>query len=303
MRIYQDLNDFQKLSLQLDSLTIGQFDGVHRGHLYLISQLFGEKGVLTFAPSPKEVVSGHKVPSIMSLDQKLKHLEKAGVDHTFVVPFDLNVAKLSAEDFAQKYIFNTFRPREIIVGYDFAFGKNREGDFDRFRQMAKKWNYQVKQSTAHKIDDTIVSSSLVRENLREGRVRQANQLLGYDYYIQGKVIEGQQLGRSLGFPTANIETGNDLFLKWGVYLAEARLGNERHYCVCNLGQKPSVISDGPVILECFLLDFDRDIYGEPVSIHFLDFLRAEQQFATLQDLKQQIQKDVEMARTRSKSQS
>jgi len=214
-----------------------------------------------------------------------------GVDVLFLVPF-AEVAQLTAEDFAQKYVIEPFSPKQIVVGYDFAFGKGRQGSIETFRSLVDK-NVKLNLVNAFRVKDQVVSTSLIRQNILDGDVQSAKDFLGRAYEVQGTVIQGHKRGRRLGFPTLNLAYHEfQLLPKIGVYAVEVKIQKVIYYGVCNVGHNPTFLQGSTMNVECHILDFDREIYNQPVSIFFLQRLRDEQRFVSQSDLVLQIQKDI-----------
>ncbi|MEN0065831.1 MAG: bifunctional riboflavin kinase/FAD synthetase [Myxococcota bacterium] len=284
-------------------VTIGNFDGVHLGHRALIerTQAMAERlgapsGVLTFDPAPQQVLRPEKAaPRIQSLAQRLESLEMTGVDLVIVEPFTKALAAFSAEQFAEQILLQRIGVRGLALGHDFRFGKSRQGSIETLQACL---SVPLEHQGAIELDGAPISSSRIRRALVEGHVVPAAACLGRLHAVRGTVIAGDQRGRTLGFPTANVREVEGLLPAQGVYATWAQHRGQRHPAVANLGTRPTV--DGPhhVVLEVHLLDFSGDLYGEVLTIEFVDFLRGEKAFADLDALKAQIAQDAQAARDR-----
>ncbi len=286
-------------------LTIGSFDGVHLGHQSVVRQLVEQAHlhaspavVITFHPHPALVLGKRLGPYYLTeVEERVALLEELGVDVVITVPFDRQVARLSAEDFMQR-LKDTLGVKQLWVGRDFALGHNREGDVRRLGEIGVRLGYQVKLVEPFVMDGAVVSSSRIRGALSEGDVGTARRLLGRFYAIKGKVVPGDARGRLMGIPTANLEVWEERFLpQSGVYACFALLGDECYQAVVNIGVRPTF--DGRstrVHIEAHVLQFDREIYGETMKLLFVAYLRAERRFDAASALVTQIQRDIEQAK-------
>jgi riboflavin kinase/FMN adenylyltransferase len=298
------IDDLAKASLRQQTvLTIGAFDGVHVGHQALIAQVVDRArvtdrlaAVMTFHPHPAEVLAPERAPGYLTtLGEKVALLEVLGVDLLVLLAFNRDVAQTSAREFMEAACLH-LRIRELWVGADFALGRAREGDPVRLRELGEMLGYQVHVVNPVESDQGVISSSRVRALLREGRVRDAAQLLGRYPSLSGEVVLGAQRGRTLGFPTANLEVRPERVVPAdGVYAAFALLGSQRHAAVANVGVRPS-FDNGHRTVETHLFDFDRDIYGCDLVVEFVARLRNERRFEDVDDLVAQIGRDSESAR-------
>lgn len=285
-------------------VTIGTFDGLHHGHRELIAlmkaeaeTIGGETVIITFHPHPREVVGLDKTPVFLlnTLDEKRALLASTGIDHLVVIPFTPDFAQLSAEDYITKFLVQHFHPHTIIIGYDHRFGNNRKGDYRLLEEKAAEYHYQVKEIPELMLSEITVSSTRIREALLQGRISVANELLGYPYFFSGTVIKGNQLGRTIGYPTANlfIADARKLIPGNGVYAVQVLLENTGHTLLqgmMNIGVRPTVNGTQRSI-EVNLFDFDADIYGEILTIYLHEKLRDEVKFNGLEELKSQLAKD------------
>ena len=286
-------------------LAIGVFDGVHRGHQAVISTSAdharapnGTPVVVTFDPHPEKVLRPQAAPHLLSATQhKIALIRALGVEHLLVIGFDKQFAATEPEDFVQKLATYSKPLREICVGHEWSFGKNRRGNLALLKTLGANLDFDVVGIAPVKINGSVVSSTAIRQAIEKGDLANAAEMLGREYTILGTVTRGDSLGTKIGFPTANLSAHSEQFPPNGVYAAEARIDGELHRGVINLGIRPTV-SGGKSerVLEIHLFDFNRDIYGRDVEARFLKFLRSEKKFENLDALVQQIRQDVEQAR-------
>ena len=286
-------------------LAIGVFDGVHLGHQAVIStsatharEAGGTAVVVTFDPHPAKVLRPDNAPHLLTATQhKIALIRDLGAAHLLVLRFDREFAATSPEDFVRQLVENSRPLREICVGHEWSFGKGRAGNLALLKELGRASGFNVIGVEAVKVNGEVVSSTAIRKAVAEGNLVKATQMLGREYTILGTVIRGAQLGRQLGFPTANLSAHSEQFPPNGVYVAEARLGGTLHRGVANLGFRPTV-TDGKSerLLELHLFDLDGEIYGEEMEVRFLRYLRPEQKFAGVGALKTQIAEDVRQAR-------
>jgi riboflavin kinase/FMN adenylyltransferase len=294
-RQIEGLNAFRKAVV-----TIGTFDGVHTGHQKIIDQLKqeakkinGESVLITFDPHPRKVLDpGKPLKLINTLDEKIELLKKQGLDHLVIVPFTLQFASLSAEEYIQDFLFNRFHPHTVIIGYDHRFGHDRKGDYHMMEDFAEKLAFQLKEIPEHIVDSIIVSSTKIRDAIRLGDVQIANDLLGYEFFFQGTIIQGNKLGRKLGFPTANLQINDrdKLIPGHGVYAVTAALDQREFQGMMNIGIRPT-LNDGLFMIEVNLFDFDEEVYGQELKVHVRKFMRPEIKSNGLDALKEQITRD------------
>jgi riboflavin kinase/FMN adenylyltransferase len=286
-------------------LAIGVFDGVHRGHQAVISTSAdhaaasnGTPVVMTFDPHPEKVLRPQAAPHLLSAtEHKIALIRALGVEHLLIITFDKQFAATEPEDFVQKLIIHSKPLREICVGHEWSFGKNRRGNLDLLKKLGAKFNFDVVGIPPVKINGAVVSSTAIRQAIEKGDLAKAAEMLGREYTILGTVTRGDNLGKKIGFPTANLSAHSEQFPPNGVYVAEARIDGELYRGVINLGIRPTVSSGkSERVLEIHLFDFNRDIYGRDVEVRFLKFLRPEKKFQDLDTLVQQIRQDVEQAR-------
>jgi riboflavin kinase/FMN adenylyltransferase len=306
MTVYTNLQELPIFNNAV--ITIGTFDGVHYGHQQILElmksaakQVNGETVIITFHPHPRKVIGNHKAPIYLlnTLDEKIALLEKHGIDHLIIVPFTEKFAQQLAEDYIAEFLVNTFHPHTIIIGHDHRFGKDRTGDFQLLKDKAPEFGYEVKEIPGYMLKDITISSTKIREALLIGDIETAHDLLGYDYFFTGKVVEGNQLGRTIGYPTANLQIAdeNKLIPSNGVYavlVSNEKLKINRQGAMMNIGFRPTVEGNKRMI-EVNIFDFDQTIYGETLTITLKKHLRSEEKFSGLDTLKEQLEKDKQAA--------
>ncbi len=304
MKVLRSISELAALPGPL-FLAIGVFDGVHLGHQAVISTSAqharaadGTPVVVTFDPHPVKVLRPDNAPHLLTATQhKIALIRDLGVAHLLVLHFDRAFAATSPEDFVRELVENSRPLREICVGHEWSFGKGRAGNLALLKQLGAKWDFNVIGVEAVKVNGEVVSSTAIRQAVETGNLVKATQMLGREYTILGTVVRGEQLGRKLGFPTANLSAHSEQFPPNGVYVTEARIGGALYRGVANLGFRPTVAGQTTErVLELHLFDLDREIYGEEMEVRFLRYLRPEQKFPDLEALKAQIAADVRQAR-------
>lgn len=297
------INGFENLpSISKNTITaIGNFDGVHLGHkkiLKFLSKKADELGllsmVLTFSPHPEKILGETRIKMIQTLDQRLEEIKKFGIQSVLVISFDKKFSNFSGQEFIQKILVNLLRARVLIVGKNFRFGKNREGDTFLLRRLASRFNLQVFSLPSVNKGGMIVSSSLIRKFLQEGEIEKPNVLLGRTYVIEGEVIKGKSRGKILGFPTANIQTRNEI-VPPGVFITNVTIGLKKIPSLTNIGHCPT-FGQQETNIESYIINFSKNLYGKKISIHFIKKLREEIKFDTSEKLSQQIKKDIDTAK-------
>jgi riboflavin kinase / FMN adenylyltransferase len=281
-------------------LTIGTFDGVHTGHQQVIAQMKkraaevgGETVIITFDPHPRTIVKAAEgIRLINTLNEKIELLAEKGIDNLVIIPFTETFAQLSPEDYISQFLIRYFRPHTLIIGYDHHFGKGRSGNFLLLEQQASVYNYHLQEIPVHLLNSISVSSTRIRKAISEGDMGTANPLLGYTYFFSGEVMEGNKLGRTLGYPTANLSIGEKtkLIPGDGVYAVDVRVSDEpgkTYRGMMNIGFRPTV--DGTRrMIEVNIFNFDRMIYGRNLNVAVKTFIRQEQKFSSLDELKEQL---------------
>ncbi len=317
MQVHRDLS--QLPVFKNAALTIGTFDGVHRGHQQIIHQLKtaaaaanGESIIITFEPHPREVLlpEDHGVQLLNTLEEKIGLLAEQGIDHVIVAPFTPEFSKLSAAAYIEDFLVKNFHPHTIIIGYDHHFGHNREGDIRLLESVQEKFNCIVIEIPREVVHHVGVSSTKIRHHLRDGHVILANELLGYPYFLSGAVIHGDKRGRELGYPTANLEVQDKkkLIPGEGVYAVRVALEGTRIDAtlrrspppgghnpqllkgMLNIGRRPT-FHEKELRIEVNIFDFGEEIYGENMTIYFIDFIRPDEKFDTVPALVAQMGKD------------
>lgn len=305
MKIYTDLNQFQ---VERPVVTIGTFDGIHLGHQKVIARLNdfarqhnGESVIFTFHTHPRLVTSPDETTLrlLTTLEEKTELLEKFGIEHLIVYPFNREFANLAYHEFVEKILVEKLKTHCLVVGYDHKFGKNREGGFEYLQKCAEKYNFHIEKLDALLVDDDSVSSTKIRNALESGEIEKANQFLGYPFTLHGTVVSGNQLGRKLGFPTANIESSNKykIIPGYGVYAVKVRLKQGEYNGMLNIGTRPTFNNNADNrSIEVNIFDFDGDIYGQEITLGFVEKIRDEQKFSGMNHLAEQLVKDRESAR-------
>lgn len=300
MKIYNNFTDFVKVPNAI--VTIGTFDGVHLGHQAILKDMVktakeigGETVVITFFPHPRQVlnINAANLRFITTQEEKLKLLEKSGIDNVVVVNFTKEFSRVSSEDFIRDYIIEHINPVKLVIGYDHHFGNNRMGDFNLLNEMQNKYNFQVQRIEAHDVENIAVSSTKIRHSLQQGDIERANALLGYHFSYIGKVVSGNKIGRELGYRTANINLEKEFRLieTSGVYATYVDYEGKEYKSMTYIGKKPTVNNDEIENIEVHLFDFDGDLYDKEIKVRFVKRVRGEQKFESLDALKKQIQID------------
>src|SRR5438552_10570199 len=304
MEILRSISELNQLRGPL-FLAIGVFDGVHRGHQAVIStsarharSAEGTSVVVTFDPHPAKVLRPRNAPHLLTATQhKIALIRALGVSHLLIIEFNREFAATSPEDFVQRLVTHSKPLREICVGHEWSFGKDRRGNLDLLKKLGAQFHFDVVGIPPVKVNGAVVSSTAIRRAVEKGDLATAAAMLGREYTILGTVVAGDNLGKKLGYPTANLSAHSEQFPPNGVYLAEAQIHGILHHGVVNLGYRPTVSSGkSERVLEIYLLDFDRDIYGENVEVRFVRYLRPERKFDSLEALVGQIELDVRQAR-------
>ncbi|MGC4084056.1 MAG: bifunctional riboflavin kinase/FAD synthetase [Vicinamibacterales bacterium] len=285
-------------------LALGNFDGVHRGHrkiLERVRRVASERSatavVMTFDPHPPRVVRPDKAPPLlMTKAQKLEALAEAGVQGTAIVRFTHELSQWDPETFVRTVLVDWLHVSEVWVGANFLFGRDRAGTFSLLRTLGARYGFNAEKIDPVRYKDFVVSSTRVRRLINEARVDEAGALLGHQYSIDGVVVHGAQRGRTIGFPTANVSTENELLPPNGVYATTARIGGVVYPSVTNIGVRPTVDASGVVSIETHVFNLDRDLYGTPIRVGFVQRLRDERRFESIDALKAQIQADCDRAR-------
>lgn len=285
-------------------VTIGNFDGVHLGHRKLIERVIAASRthaarsvVFTFDPHPVQVLfPERKLKRLFPREDQCDQLREMGVDALVIEPFSRQLSQTAPAEFLKNYIFEPLNPRGLIVGYDFSFGANRQGGVAQIEEITRKRKLLLEIVPAFEAAGGVVSSTRIRQTIAAGDMGLARELLGRPFYVQGLVEKGNQRGRRLGFPTANLTVQNECLPSIGVYATWTWVRGKRYQSATNVGRNPTFQDDGPVSVESYILRFDDYIYGEAVRVEFAERLRAEKKFSSVDELKAQMTLDVESAR-------
>jgi riboflavin kinase/FMN adenylyltransferase len=281
------------------SATIGNFDGVHTGHKRILSavkETAGKKGlsscVITFHPHPQKVLQNIEIPLLMPIRERLRLLENEGIDFVACYTFTKDMSKITAKDFISEILIGKLKVKHLIIGPDFSFGRKREGNADLLKAMGKAYDFETSIVGPVFIDNEVVSSSAIRNFLREGDAKKAARFLGYFYYIEGQVTEGEKRGRQIGYPTANLDTDWDILPKTGVYATKTYFDGNKLDSITNIGYRPTFGSH-KLLIETHIFDFNSDIYGKRLRLEFIERIRDEKRFESVDALASEIRKDVE----------
>ncbi len=307
MKIFQGFEALEEIKNPV--LTIGTFDGVHLGHQKIIQQLNaeaekigGESVLFTFYPHPRMVLypDTHGLKLIQTQVEKIDKLRRIGLDNVIVHPFTKEFSRLTAIEFVRDYLVNRLHVKKLVIGYDHQFGKNREGSLEFLLEVCETYGFEVIEIGAQEIDEVNVSSTKIRNAIQSGEMALAESYLGEPFELYGKVIEGEALGRQIGFPTANLDVESDIKLipATGVYAVNVLLNDGRIYeGMMNIGSRPTITDEKHVSIEVHLFDFIGDLYGEQVTVQLLSRFRDEQKFSSVDELTDQLKKDEEAIRS------
>jgi len=302
MHVYRNIDDVKRD--EKTAVTVGTFDGVHLAHRSIIDKVLElskqnilRSFIVTFEPHPQEVLK-NKTPDIKlltTIDEKLRLFEKARVGHVLIINFTEEFSKTQATEFYKKYIYGKIGISDLVIGYDHLFGRNREGDFGTLTKLGDEFNFKIHRVEEIDVDGEPVSSSRIRKYFAEGKIEMANELLGYEYSFDGIVIEGDKVGRTIGYPTVNLKPvkENKVMPNDGIYCVRVKSGNEEYYGMMYLGYRPTLSAGIIRALEINLFDFDKNIYGEKLTVSFLTKLRDDIKFNSKEELIEQINRDKE----------
>ena len=298
MKIFRSIQDFTTSGKTI--VTLGTFDGVHKGHKSILEKLINnskasgcESVVLTFFPHPRMVLQQDTdIKLLNTIDEKAQLLEEYGVDNLIIHPFDHAFSRLTAEGFVKDILVDKLNISKIIIGHDHRFGRNRTADINDLIAYGNEYGFEVEQISAMEINEVSVSSTKIRNALNEGTIETANKFLGYPYFVTGKVVKGKQLGRTIGFPTANISIAEDYKLvpPHGVYVVSSIINDKLTYGMMSIGTNPTV-GGTSLSVEVYYFDLDKDLYGKELRVSIYYRMRDELKFASLQELKHQIEED------------
>lgn len=299
MNVFRDLKSLSKFKNAV--ITVGTFDGVHIGHQKILAklnakakELDGESVLITFHPHPRFVINpdDKSLKLINTLDEKIKILTKYNIDNLVIVPFTKDFSNISADEYIIDFLVKYFSPKCIAIGYDHHFGKDRKGDINLLKKLQNQFQYKILKIEKEELEEITISSTKIRAALKDGNIESANNLMNHEYIIEGFVTKGKQLGRTIGFPTANILIEHDYKLvpKNGVYAVKIIIKDNEYLGMLNIGIKPTFEENNKTI-EVNIFDFEENIYGEKICIKFVSFLREETKFESIEELKNQLKKD------------
>lgn len=299
MKVIRNINDL--CGLQNPVITIGTFDGVHLGHRKIIERINqlakernGQSVIITFHPHPRFVINPDDttLKLLSTVDEKIKLLEDCGVDVAVIIPFSREFSEQSPEDYIENFLVKYFHPSCIVIGYDHKFGRDRKGDFHLLEQLKKKYNFDLEEISKQALDDITISSTKIRNALHDGEITKANELLGYAYTLSGLVIKGLQNGRKLGYPTANLQLiePTKLTPKTGIYAVYVYVDGIKKRGMLSIGYNPT-FGGKHISVEVNILDFDKDIYGQMITLEFVKYIRSEKKFNSIEDLIAAIDQD------------
>ncbi len=301
MKVFRNIIEARNIPKAV--VTIGTFDGVHLGHQAIFNKMKsiaknigGQTVVVTFEPHPRQVlnIDSSHLRFLTTPEEKLAKFEAFGIDNVLIINFTKEFSRTPSEVFIKDYIIDHIKPAYIVVGYDHHFGKNRMGDFGLLSDLKKKYNFQVERIAAQDVENIAISSTKIRNALAVGNVKSANRLLGYTYSVAAEVVAGNKIGRTLGFPTANLELPREyMLLNGGVYVCTVDYDGKTYKAMANIGHRPTIgdrSKDQPII-EVNLFDFDDDLYGKRIRVRFIDRIRDEEKFDSLEELKAQLEQD------------
>jgi riboflavin kinase/FMN adenylyltransferase len=303
MQVINDINEFEYD--RKSAVTVGTFDGIHLGHREIVEKLNKVKAakglrsiVMTFEPHPQIVLRNRtgNIKILTTLEEKLSIFRELNIDIVCVIKFTKEFSETTAEDFYKNYLIDKTGLTDLILGYDHMFGKNREGNFDTLKLLSEKYDFTVDRVEEFMINGGHISSTVIRNLLSDrGDVKKVRSVLGREYSIEGKVVEGKKLGKELGYPTANIELTNEFKLipRIGVYAVEVIINEKKYSGMMSIGKNPTVTEDESIKLEVNIFDFDEDIYGKNIRVNFIDYIRDEKKFDTLDELVKQLDLDKE----------
>ena len=300
MKIYKSIEEYNESKSSV--VTIGTFDGIHKGHQKIIKKVINASKqsnlssvILTFFPHPRIILNKYNdVKMIDTLDEKIDHLKKIGIDHLIIHPFDKKFSLLSADQFIKEYLVEKLQLKHIVIGYDHRFGKGREASVTDLKEYSKEFNFVVDEINAQEIEKIAISSTKIRNSINEGDLKTTKTYLGRFFNLTGKVVKGDGLGKQINYPTANISIEEDykIIPKDGVYYIKTKIDNKLFNGMMNIGHRPTIGAKEKSI-EVYLFNFDRDIYNKIISIDVVEKIRDEKKFMSIEALKTQLSKDEE----------
>ncbi|MEM8586142.1 MAG: bifunctional riboflavin kinase/FAD synthetase [Bacteroidota bacterium] len=305
MKVHFSLDNLPEIPKAV--ITIGSFDGLHRGHQQLLERIVkladhhgGESMLITFDPHPRHVLQpdSDEPKLLTTIAEKVELISRLGIDHILVVPFTETFSQQSAEAYIRDFLVEHIKPFKIVIGYDHHFGRDRQGNIELLRHLGPVYNYEVIEIEAQEVDDIAVSSTKIREALLSGNLERSRDMLGYDYILTGRVVKGRQIGREIGYPTANLDLGNKYKLvpADGIYATRVSRGTERYEGMLYIGNRPSIDEGLKRTIELNIFEFEGNLYGEELSVELVSYLRSDKQLPTLDALKAQLAEDEKSAR-------
>ncbi|NBC57076.1 MAG: bifunctional riboflavin kinase/FAD synthetase [Bacteroidetes bacterium] len=299
MKTFKPASSFK--SKRQTVVTIGTFDGVHLGHRKIINRLNEvakskklDSALLTFFPHPRMVLQQKQdLKLINTIDERINLLSQTGLDHLVIEPFTKTFSRLKAQEYVKQYLVDYLNAAVVIVGYDHRFGRNRTANIEDLKRFAKTYNFEVEEISKQDIDDVAISSTKIRSAITEGQIHLANTYLSKPFVLTGKVVKGKQLGKSLGYPTANLQVKEDykIIPKEGVYVVSAYIDSALHFGMMNIGHNPTIANNNRKSVETYFFDFSGNLYDKTIQIQLLKRLRNERKFDSLEALKSAMQKD------------
>lgn len=301
MAVFSDIQHLPEFKNAV--LTIGTFDGVHQGHKVILQNVTdhantvgGESVLITFDPHPRKLLFPDQPLGIITpLAQKVQLITEAGIKHIVVIPFTKEFSNYSAQEYIEEFLVNIFHPNSIVIGYDHRFGHDRKGNLTLLEQYAEQYKYELIEIPAQLIDEATVSSTKIRHAISEGKMEQVNHMLGRNYTLAGTVVHGNKLGRTIGYPTANLQPADkeQIIPAIGIYAVYAIHNSIRYNAMLSIGYNPTVTDKKELRVEANIFGFDMDIYGQQLEISFIKKLRDEQKFVSLNELTEQLHRDKE----------
>ena len=300
MKIHKSIDNLPEFKNSV--ITFGTFDGFHHGHKKIATKLIalakefkGESILVTFHPHPRSIIypKDKTLRLLSTLEEKLLLFEKMGLDHVVVVPFTFEFSRLSANEYVEKFIIQKFNPSCIVIGYDHKFGLNRQGDFELLKMYSTEGNFQLEKIEKQELEEITISSTKIRQAILDGRIQDANLLLGYNYHLSGTVVHGDKIGRKIGFPTANLTilNRNKLIPKEGIYAAKVKVDGIEGGCMAYIGKRPTIDDGLEKIIEVHIFEFNSNIYNKVMTLEFIEFIREDQKFESLSLMTNQLKLD------------
>lgn len=303
MKIIQSINEIEIIGKSV--VTVGTFDGIHLGHRKLFEKVreaakkyYYQSFIITFSPHPRQVLSLDNYPLLLSqMEDKIEVLKNCDIDYLFIINFTKEFSQQSYENFVENFLVKKLNLGVFVIGHDHKFGKDREGDENKLRELAGKYDFKVEVVEPVIVDNEIISSTKIRKSLSLGEIKKANKFLGREYSFKGKVVHGATRGRILGFPTANVEQAESqkIIPAGGVYVVRCNIANKEYFGIMNIGYRPTFETKGKLVSEVHIFEFNEDIYDKEIKISFIERLRDEKKFASKEELIYQIERDKKKA--------